>query len=236
MLIVATIFMLFIAGGGFACMHWPWISAWFEFLPSDETSFHAERRYEQVWIQKYLPSHATILQVEGTPATSINIQKKLVDRQKHIVLNTNENVLQHVHASHKIHGAFATTGNPVTMTERGYAVTDYHGNIREETETWSHHTLQQLNTLYGLDINALVFECNVCAKRYIQDLASTGDLKKIVFLMIREGENQTDIDTTLSLNQLKKVQEYAGSSVWVFDPTSEHRLDIRADKSSDVRK
>lgn len=151
-------------------VYWTTIMAQFATLPSDKTSSRSTpRRFEQTWIQAYLPNTASVLQIEGTIPAMINVQAKLMtdaQKEKHILLNSHIDAMDElVFMKDKdnlktklIHGVTADAGQPVSFLSRSYATTDYYGKIREPLEKYQEYTIAQLENLHGLRFDAVICE------------------------------------------------------------------------------
>lgn len=143
--------------------------AQFATIPSDKTHTTTPRRFEQTWIQTYLPNTASVLQIAGATSTMINVQAKLMtdaQKEKHILLNSDVDTMDElVFMKEKedlktklIHGGVADAGKPVSFLSRSYATTDYQGKIREPLEKYQEYTIAQLENLHGLRFDAVICE------------------------------------------------------------------------------
>lgn len=167
--IVATILIAITVVAGLLLVYWITLVAQFATLASDEGKVPTQRRFEQLWIQSYLPNTASVLQIAGSLPTMINVQAKLVDsaqKEKHVLLNSNMDVIDElVFEKDKsnlqtkvIHGVVADTGRPVSFLSRGYATTDYYGEVREPIEKHQEYTVAQLENLHGLKFDGVILE------------------------------------------------------------------------------
>lgn len=167
--IVATIIVAIAIIGGLFWMYWTTVIAQFATLASDERKVPTSRRFEQVWVQSYLPNTSSVLQISGSLPTMINVQSKLVDntqKEKHVLLNSNVDMVDElVFEKDKIslqtkiiHGVVADAGQPVSFLSRNYATTDYYGEVREQIEKYQEYTVAQLENLHGLKFDAVLSE------------------------------------------------------------------------------
>lgn len=167
--IVATIIIAITVVAGLLLVYWTTLVAQFATLASDERKVPTPRRFEQAWIQSYLPNTASVLHIAGSLPTMINVQAKLVDntqKEKHVLLNSNiDRIDELVFEKDKsnlqtkvIHGVVADTGRPVSFLSRGYATTDYYGEVREPIEKYQEYTVAQLENLHGLKFDGVISE------------------------------------------------------------------------------
>lgn len=205
-------------------MCYPWIVSNFEIIPSDnaDVRLNGGRRYEQVWIQKYLPKNAKVLHVNGQLQTIYNVQNVLTAPDSHVVLNANTDVidqLTNMKTSNSfrvsiIHGALADQNEPVAVTARSYAITDYDGKTREEIEKYGNFTIAQLASLHGVKFNAfiseyqmeLVSELETIIKQFVD-----GDMPIDVMLVRIRNTDKKQISDMLFKYHLEIQQSFIDS-------------------------
>ncbi len=177
---------------------------------------------EQIFSKKYIKPTDRVLELGGRYGTvSCVINKILDNKTNQVVIEPDKTVWDALYKNkinndckfHIVNGFLSNV--KLSIKEDGYGTSGY----KDESSDVPNFTLDQINSLYNIDFNVLVIDCEGCICQFLDENGSI--LEKIELILLEADQsklcNYKEIYNILENYGFKKVYSILHQQVWKKD-------------------